>query len=312
MFFCFAFAVLLVCLLNAQSYSIPFFSIYNLILIKATVEEKEGFFILDTGAHGLIINEHHFDDGNNYDHVRSMIDFNQRFETAKARTVRINLDAFKSKACQAIVIDLQHLKIAQTCPVLGLIPLDFFKDYEIVLDFKKSTIFLFETNNIGQWVDEQSTAQAPSLVVPLKMKGHLPYLDISVGQHELKMGLDTGSELALLRPKTEALIAHHLDYLQKTTLRFVGKKKEVTALSKMYNTKCSFLVFNAFHVVTSDLGHFNNLVSGPDLDGILGNEFLCQFLMGFNLKSKELHIWLNEKEELIVRSPSGLTADDNN
>lgn len=282
---------------------IPFYTFQNTILIKAVIEEVEGYLILDTGAPSLVLNQFYFSDKKTQNVNYEVSGLNSRIEIVKARTTTLTISTLHWTNEHAITLDLQHLKPAQSFPILGLAGYKLFDEYEMVFDYQRSEILLFELDRSGSIRDASFSNHQPEIIVPLKQKGHLPYLEIVVGETSLKMGLDTGAEISLIHPKLQQLLAGHLKAEGFSQLIGVGKKRTRKSLWKLYNVKCSFLLFKAINVVFADFQYFDDLVKGPQLDGILGTEFLSQFLMAINTKKQELHIWFSNKQEVLVSQP---------
>lgn len=270
------------------------------MLIKAVVEGREGFLIFDTGAPFLILNEFYFDDKKSRSTNRTAVDYNGHLKSVKARTTSLTIGTLQRNNEHASVTDLQHLKVAQDFPLLGLAGTQLFDQYEMIFDFLRSEILLFELDRSGNIEDLSYSGNEPDIVLPLGLKGHVPYFEISVGDTKLKMGLDTGAEIALIHPKHKKALQNHLMPYGAINIIGVSKTRGHGKLSRLFNVKCSFLLFKAICVTFSDFSDFNAKVPGIELDGILGTEFLCQFLMAVNTQKKELHIWLSEKQEVLV------------
>jgi hypothetical protein len=270
--------------------------------LKAVIEGREGFLILDTGAPFLVLNAQYFDDKKNIPTQVNSTDYNGLVKDVKARTTSCTIGTLQWKNEHANVIDLRHLKAARIFPILGLAGTRLFEQYEMIFDFLKSEILLFDLDRSGEILDPSYSGQIPEIILPLRQKGHLPYLEISIGETNLKMGLDTGAEIALIHPKHKEALGGSILKKGQIDILGVGKSKSQVSLWTLYNIKCSFLIFKAMNMVFSDFKAFNSQVSGVSLDGILGTEFMSQFLMAINTKKKELHIWLsNEQESLVVR-----------
>lgn len=279
---------------------VQFFSFENLILLPAQVEDQEGFLILDTGAPGLVLNKKYFDDKKNFSDHLTARGFNGQIQEIKVRYTDLQMGNAQWNKQKAHVIDLQHLKPSGIFPILGLAGMELFGDYEIVFDYKTSTIILFETDRQGNILAGQFSGTRQDITFPIKLKGHIPYLDIPIDNTSLKLGLDTGSEIALIHPKFRKKLKDNLIANGQVSLQGTDRSVKQIKLWKLNNMNVSMLTYPPMNLAFTNIGAFNNVLSGADLDGVLGTEFISQFTTSINLKKKELHIWINSGAAALV------------
>lgn len=284
----------------AQTSLIRFFAYENLILLPAQVEGQEGFLILDTGAPDLILNKKYFDDKKNFSNGLKARGFNGQIEEILARNTDLQIGSSLWSNQQAKVIDLEHLKPSKMFPILGLAGIELFRDVELVLDFRSSTIVLFETDRQGNLIGQDYNKVPHDISFPFKLKGHIPYLDINMSDASLKLGLDTGSAVSLIQPKFKSKLKESLAEAGQIQLLGTDQTIKQTKLWKLNDLNVSMLTFPPLQVAFTNISAFNNILSGADLDGVLGTEFLSQFTTSINLKKKEIHIWINSGAAALV------------
>jgi hypothetical protein len=284
----------------AQTSVIRFFAYENLILLSAQIEGQEGFLIFDTGAPDLILNKKYFDDKKNFSDDLQARGFNGQIEDIQVRYTDLQIGNSQWNNQRAKVIDLEHLKPSKIFPILGLAGIELFRDFELVLDFKASTIVLFETDRQGNLVGEGNKKIPHDISFPFKLKGHIPYLDITLNNTSLKLGLDTGSAVSLIQPKFRSKLKESLQAAGQIQLLGTDQTIKQTKLWKLEDLNVSMLTFPPLQVAFTNINAFNNMLSGADLDGILGTEFLSQFTTAINLKKKEVHIWMNSGAAALV------------
>ncbi len=284
----------------AQTSIIRFFAYDNLILLTAQIEGQEGFLILDTGAPDLILNKKYFDDKKNFSDDLQARGFNGQIEEVLVRYTDLQIGSCRWEDQDTKVIDLDHLKPSGIFPILGLAGIQLFQDYELVLDFKSSTILLFETDRQGNLIDQQYNNNTHDVSFPFKLKGHIPYLTINMNHTSLKLGLDTGSAISLIQPKFKSKLKESLVAAGQIQLLGTDQTIKQTKLWKLEDMNVSMLTFPPLQVAFTNINAFNNILSGADLDGILGTEFLSQFTTAINLKKKEVHIWINSGAAALV------------
>lgn len=280
-------------------------------MIKAEIEGREGFLILDTGAPSLTLNAHYFKDRKNKYVNTKLVDYNGQWKSVKARKTALQIGTLQWQDERALVMDLQHMKSARAFPILGLAGARLFEQYEMVFDYFRSEILLFKLNGSGDILDPSYSGHQPDLVIPLGLKGHIPYLEITIGKTELKMGIDTGAEIALIHPRYKKELSPFLQFKTNVDILGVNKQRSRGKLWEIREVKCSFLQLSAMKVTFAELEEFNTLTSGIALDGILGTEFLRQFLTAINTQKKELHIWISDKQEALVAGEKKLWSENN-
>lgn len=284
----------------AQTSILRFFAYENLILLPAQIEGQDGFLILDTGAPDLILNKKYFDDKKNFSDDLAARGFNGQIEEIQVRYTDLLIGDSQWNNQRAKVIDLEHLKPSQIFPILGLAGIELFRDFELVMDFKTSTIILFETDRQGNLVSQSYNNTPYDISFPFKLKGHIPYLDIDLSNTSLKLGLDTGSAISLIQPKFRSKLKESLVPAGQVQLMGTDQTINQTKLWKLEDMNVSMLTFPPLQVAFTNIDAFNNILSGADLDGILGTEFLSQFTTSINLKRKEIHIWMSSGAAALV------------
>ncbi len=279
---------------------IRFFSFENLLLIPAQIEGQNGFLILDTGAPHLILNKRYFDDKKNFQGNLTARGFNGKVAEVLNRETSLKIDQTNWGNLQAQVISLEHLKPSRNFPILGLAGIQLFIEFELVLDYKTSTLILFRLDKKGNITEPQYNGLDPDIYFPIKLKGHVPYLEVILQNYPLKLGLDTGSEITLINPKFKSKIENNISPAGDIQLLGTDQNNKQFRLWKLRNLNVSMLSFPPLNLAFININAFNNGLPGSDLDGILGSEFFCQFTTSINLKKKELRIWINSRASALL------------
>ena len=130
---------------DTVDFIIPFSRAGNLILIKAKADNIEGSFILDTGAPGLILNMTYFRDypytepshGENSGGITGSVTDNGRTEVKKFSFGAVNY--YKVTADR---INLGHIENSKGIKIFGLMGVQLFKQFEMIIDYENSVIHL--------------------------------------------------------------------------------------------------------------------------------------------------------------------------
>jgi len=123
---------------------IPFSRAGNLILIKAKADTAEGNFVLDTGAPGLVLNLTYFrkyaamtePDGDNGG-ITGTADGGGH--------VMVDSLAFGGIHCyhiEADRINLGHIENSKHVKILGLLGMQLFSRFEMIIDYEKNLLYL--------------------------------------------------------------------------------------------------------------------------------------------------------------------------
>lgn len=159
----------------------PITVIKGFIISQATIEGEEVLVILDTGAPGLVLNQHYYDNGNLSGITCTGI--NGTFEVKSRQVNEWSWLGVSSRKTKALVSDLSFLEKSLNRKIHALVGLEVVKDFFVSLDFDQQLIIVtkeFEEGSQGsfsrfQYVD------------------HLPVINCRVNGQKKTLGLDTGS-----------------------------------------------------------------------------------------------------------------------
>ncbi|NJO03598.1 MAG: hypothetical protein HC880_19660 [Bacteroidia bacterium] len=269
---------------------IPFRRAGNLILVEGEVNGQAGWFILDTGAPNLILNAAHQPCGRvNTTHCAigstGKVSGGRRVTVQRFQWGLSQLTNREVDAC-----DLSHLEKNKGEKILGLIGINLFKNYEVVLDYSQSRLMFYRLNRAGQRMLSESPAPKPDGVIALDFRGHLPVVVAQVGRRSLLFGLDTGAEMNLLDRHFKDKIA---DYLHISLLGSVQGNSPATQsaiAAEVVGLTFGPLVFQKMPILLTSMAHLNAAYN-THLDGMLGFDFLSSRLMAINFIRKELYWW---------------------
>lgn len=171
-----ALAVVVPCLLLCQALektegsadyaALPYLTHERLILVPATVEGLEGFLILDTGAPGLVLNRHYFDQRSGDYSRRELYGVNRyilapfcqavgtirltgmgksNLRSAMAHLRGMTVGPLTLSSLRIAFIDLMHLNMQVPGPRLdGILGFDFIYQRKTALNFRKRALYLWE------------------------------------------------------------------------------------------------------------------------------------------------------------------------
>ncbi len=286
-FFITVFLFLILTSASAVNHLIPFKTVGNLIIVKATVGDQTGNFILDTGIPNVVLNSKFFK-GKISEKIFHGI--NGQVENLETIYTSVEIGKYKWKNIFAEVISIQNIEITMEMPIHGLIGTSIFRKHLLLIDFQKLNIEMYPINK-----NEDNAAiisnEPPLETLSFKIKGGAPLVSFFVDNQELKVTIDTGAEINLFENKHLGKLSPHMIQPKNGEIGGFGKHTSRTIIWKISGLKTGSLYLKEMNTAFTDLSHFNRNVGGLEADGIVGQEFLSQFKVAFDFKNKEMHLW---------------------
>ena len=278
--------------------TIPIMQSNRLILVKGEADGVQGYFIFDTGAPGLVLNQAHFKD---YwvDPSRSVTGVNGETQPSKQRTTRllkIGEVAFKKQ--WADVIDLSHIERKRQVKILGLLGVELFKDERIEIDLRKKELRLFRNTGSSKPYDAVKENKTDGRVtLPIRFNGDLITLEASIDNRRLKIAFDTGSETLLLDKNIVTRYGIKTRLLAiKSLLSTDGTKREVR-ISQLQEIQIGVRLKQIQTMVT-DLKTLKTY--GLGVDGLIGFDLLNSGVVSIDFNSMLLQLTPYQEMPLIL------------
>ena len=265
---------------NTQS-TIPFEVVRGMMHVRAKLENREGTFILDTGAPMLIINC-----SKTYTTKKQATSISNSFEVATFKVEKFNWGAYSNSEFEALAIDISHIEKAAKRPILGIIGYSNLKDYEVYINPLSQKIHLHpsENNNLHK-------VAKPLLAIPFNLQDHLPVLSIEIGGKQLNLGLDTGAAVNLLNAQLlEQLPPDLLSNREVEEVVGIDQNIIKTTSSLIPYTNLANQTLGEMKYIFTDIDHLNQSTE-LQIDGILGFPFIQKLKCSINYKKQILYIW---------------------
>lgn len=273
---------------------IPFSRAGNLIIIRATVDTTEGNFILDTGAPGLVLNIPYF---RNYTAQENPDEIQGGVTGSVEDAGRVAIDSlsfgpvhyFKATADR---INLGHIENRRGIKIHGLLGMQLFKNFEMIIDYENSLIYLhYITKKDGKQYrhhllgDTAAYIESSINFIENKLIAYV----YSAGK-KLSFVVDSGAESNLIDSRLPDKVMDNVVVNKRIFLSGTGSAR-VEALSGSINTLKigNYDVANLPVIVTNleKLCYAYNRC----LDGMLGFDFLSRQKIGFNFVKRKMYIW---------------------
>jgi predicted aspartyl protease len=273
---------------------IPFNRAGNLILIKAKADALEGNFILDTGAPGLILNMTYF---RNYPQTGDSEGESGGITGAATTTspTTINLLSFgsiKYQKANAERANLGHLENSKGVKILGLLGMQLFKQFEMIIDYEKNLIYLHLVNkkDARSYTNQQLLDTAAYNTFAISISDNKLFTKGQIGNKKLTFVIDTGAESNVIDSRLPDNLFNNFSISRRVKLSGTGNTKIEAIYGDMQTVKIGSLEVNNLPLLVTNL---EKMCFSYDkcVDGILGFDFLSLHKIGFNFATNKMYIW---------------------
>lgn len=271
---------------------IPFTKAGNLILLKGKVDSIEGNFILDTGAPNLVLNITYF---RNY--ATNMASDKGGITGDVTGASQANIAAFsfgpiKYYKLEADLINLGHIENSKGIKILGLLGMQLFSRFEMIIDYEKSLLYLHLINR-----KEASTYKSDMLkdvstysTIPIDVVENKIITYSEIAGKKLKFVVDSGAESNVLDSRLPNKIFENVAITGRVLLKGSSDKKIEALHGDLKNLKIGDLNVSTLPVLITNLEKmcysYNDCI-----DGMLGFDFLSLHKIGFNFVTRKMYIW---------------------
>ena len=274
---------------------IPFTRAGNLILVKARIDSVEGNFVLDTGAPHLVLDMTYFRD---YPATGSVPGGESGGITGSAgassptNVSSLVLGAIRYSRLQADRVHLGHIENSRGVKILGLLGVQLFKRFELIIDYENSRLYLHLIRR-----REAASYQSPQLKNPedyhsfsINIQENKLLTNVHVGGKKLIFVIDTGAEANVLDSRLPDRIFDHVAITRRVVLTGSGSTRIEALYGDMTDMKMGQLSIRSLPVLVTNL---EKLCFSYDrcIDGMLGFDFLSMQKIGFNFVKNKMYIW---------------------
>ena len=273
---------------------IPFQLSRNLMVVRAHVNGKSGYFILDTGAETLILNEKYFTGSiNNQSHA---VDFAGSKIKIKESMVQFGWELNDTSMHYAVVIDLSSLEKVMGSPILGTIGYEVLKDYEVFFDLNRREITLSKLDDSGNYILDKPTHLNPIDSFKLYANHHKPYIIVEIAGKKLKFGIDTGAAWSLIRKGAVKKISRQFEWKESIIAAGYNGEQYESKNGIIKGMNIDKTSWNPIKVIIGDKWQAGGSPKAK-LDGLLGYEFIKQRNMGINFIKGQVYFTTNPDNE---------------
>jgi hypothetical protein len=276
---------------DSASCVIPFTRAGNLILIQAKADTTTGFFIFDTGAPGLVLNITYFR------HYPTSSPVESGGVTGGTMSTQTSVDSFRLGPISyhrvlADLIDLGHIENNKGVKIFGLMGLNLFERFEIIIDYSSNRLYLHLINK-----KEAATYRNPQLldstaytIIPIDIEEHKIIVYLFLKGRKLKFIIDSGAETNVLDSRLPGKVFDQVEITRRVTLNGSGNKRVEALYGDLKGLRIGDRDIGALPVLITNLESMCDAYNNC-LDGMLGFDFLSLHKIGFNFVTRKMYIW---------------------
>lgn len=270
---------------------IPFTRMGNLIVVKASVNGEEQDFILDSGSGFTIINSKYIEkdtvDTEKEETVLSTAKGVHDESLSGTNIVNMSIDFYGIRVNRKDMLtnDISHLE-SEGRQIYGLIGHDFLSKYDVLYDYARNVVILINPDYFETYRKEKLSKHLIE-TLPLEWRGHIPIMQIRIGDDYYKLGIDCGAGANLLDITLFAKVKDNLEGITTKSLGGASKNKKDVTHAQLKEFYAGTTLFKKSQTVFSDISHLNE-DKGLKINGLIGYEFLSKQLTLVSYQRKEL------------------------
>ncbi len=254
----------------------------GLPIVTVTIDGQPCNMFFDTGAPGVILNSKYFD--HNIDGQVMGSGGRGAVGTGSVSGVHyvklMDIGGVALSETDIMMSDLSNLETIGVA-VHGILGQSYYKDFDVLFDFKGNEIVLLSPDTTYQWLlNEGYRCQTVSGM----MKGHLLAFDCQVGGVPVVLAFDSGAESNLLASDWPQLHPSSVKGIKKDHLIGYGDGRASITKGKTTLT-LGGRTFKKLRTVFSDVSH---LKESKGIDGLFGCEVLGKQKLLISYKRQEL------------------------
>lgn len=286
---------------DSASCIIPFTRIGNLILIRAKADTSTGFFVLDTGTPGLVLNITYFRRYPTSDPTEGAGATGSTeaggVTGSVAVSVRTSVDSLRLGPVSyfhldADLINLGHIENNKGVKIFGLLGMRLFERFEMIIDYSTSAIYL---HLIGK--KESAVYRSPQLLdtatyttIPIDIMDGKIIVYVYLKGKKLKFIVDSGAETNVLDSRLPNKIFEQVEITRRVRLNGSGDKKVEALYGDIKGLRIGERDIGSLPVLITNLESMCDAYNNC-LDGMLGFDFLSLHKIGFNFVNRKMYIW---------------------
>jgi predicted aspartyl protease len=274
---------------SETSIMIPLRFAGNLMLLECRIDSITGYLVFDTGASEIILNKVYFRDYN----TRSVqLSNGITGSTGEVKTITVGsvrISELEFRKVTTHVADLGHLENNRNVRILGLVNLELFKAFTLIIDARNEQLQLIAQKEKGKKKKYLPIDENNDVVLQVDFSQNILFMQGTIAQKKIRFCLDTGAETNVINSRNPASVLNTITITGKTTLRGSGRGKNEVLTGTMKECEIGGKNFQDMRTVIADLDPLNEAY-GYHIDGMLGFPFLQKCSLCINFAEQTLGI----------------------
>ena len=278
---------------DSASCVIPFTRIGNLILIRAKADTADGYFVLDTGAPGLVLNITYFrrypvsnpTDGGG---VTGSVG-----PAARTAVDSLRIGPVTYQHVEADLINLGHIEQSKGVKIFGLLGMQLFARFEMIIDYGAGVIYLTlipKKEPVGYRNPQLADTSAYS-IIPIEIEEGKIIVYIYLQGRKLKFIIDSGAETNVLDSRLPGKVFQQVEITRRVVLGGSGSRKVEALYGAIKGVRIGGRDIASLPVLITNLESMCDSYNSICLNGMLGFDFLSLHKIGFNFVTHKMYIW---------------------
>lgn len=276
---------------------IPFKMVNGLVYLESMLNGIKGYFQFDSGAPVVILRKEFVVP----EQIRQdvSVDFAgiggqmQQVVWSTGNNLQVagivlhNLDAPVSQ------MDDMHLEIGDGSPILGLLGIGVLKNYQFTIDYRRQELLLEKMDDRGEVPGEPIDKGVLLAQYPLRLKRHIPIVDITFGGKVYPMGIDCGANANVLKKALETELKSYIDYEEgEVDIKGVNGTSQGNRIAFLTHARLGELPLqNMYTVITDQVIGSGTGHDALPIAGLLGTPFLNQYKMTLNFQKHTISFY---------------------
>lgn len=263
----------------AQSYDFGFQLHRGLILIPGKIDQQSGFWVLDTGAPSLIVNQKLSEASEDL----QGLGLGGTMEVMPQVWSALQVGSWELPVTEGYSMDLESLENALDLPLLGLVGHALFSDKRLIIDYREEQIIVQEYTEF--W---RSIPNEPAKGAAFDLVDHLPILEIHQGDEIWRLVVDTGSGSNILVSETPLAEIGSFpqvgDAIHGVDQKVIPRLPQRNCALSLAGQALPCTVFSMIELPE------HSILAEYQLDGVVGFPLLGYFRVTIDYPKQEIHL----------------------
>ncbi|MFD2967845.1 aspartyl protease family protein [Sphingobacterium bambusae] len=264
----------------------------GLIYIPSRLNGQDGYFMFDSGAPVLILRKKYVAST----HINKDVSVDFTGMGGMMQDVQWSVNntlawgTIELNGLDAPVASMDDMELDNGAPIFGLMGYGVLKGYQLTFDYAKQELLMERVDDKGQLIGrgfDKGTAYGSA---PMRMKRHIPIVDLSFDGKLYPMGIDCGANANVLKQDLAQDLVNFIDYEEeKVAIAGVGGVQADNHVAYLTDAKVGDVKLQDMYTVLTkqDIGAGKGDDALP-IKGLLGTPFLNQYKTTLNFVKGEI------------------------